>query len=205
MLIGGILFGTAHQALTCMCASHFPKIPRRRASTRQAKQVDAVRAALATLGSYTTTPTMRVCGDLGGLGERGAGSSSAASARFLIGRCCCSPALSRHSETHRLWLGTARRGRRTKNRTSCGRRIKPGAWPARSTRRSSSPWVVPGSVPGSGQSPAGRCPTGALRGTGSAVPRPCLAGVGASRISATDLERHVVRLRVVVPPHRHQA
>ena len=49
----------------------------------------------------------------------------------------------KRSETHQLWLGTALQQAWHKNRTSCGRRIKPGVWPARSTRRSSSPWVVP--------------------------------------------------------------
>ncbi len=66
--------------------------------------------------------------------------------RFLIERCCCSPALSEDSETHQLWLGTAPR-RAIKNRTSCGPRIRPGAWPARSTRRSSSPWDAPSTPP----------------------------------------------------------
>src|SRR5215468_603140 len=63
--------------------------------------------------------------------------------RFPTEPCCSSPALSKRSETPRLWLGTALPRASHKNRTSCGRRIKPGVWPARWTRRSNSPWVVP--------------------------------------------------------------
>jgi hypothetical protein len=39
MLIGGILFGTARQALTCMCVSHFLKIPMRMPTTPQANHL----------------------------------------------------------------------------------------------------------------------------------------------------------------------
>ena len=84
---------------------------------------------------------------MGGLDEQDAASSGAAGGDFPIGRCCCSPARSKHCEMHQLWLGTGLQQVSFKNRTWCGRRIKPGAWPAKSTRRSSSPWAVPETRP----------------------------------------------------------
>jgi hypothetical protein len=63
--------------------------------------------------------------------------------RYPIEPCCCSPALSTLSETHRIWLGTAPRRATDRHRTSSGLRIKPGVLPVRSTRKSSSAWVVP--------------------------------------------------------------
>ena len=147
MLIGGILFGTAHQALTCMCVSHFPKSPRRKSSTRRTTHRPMPFAQHSRLSLHTRPrlpPGMRRSGRAGQqrrrlLKRRGW--------RFPIERCCSSPALSKHSETHQLWLGTALQRASDKNRTSCGRKIKPGVWPARSTRRSSSPWVVPATRP----------------------------------------------------------
>ena len=103
--------------------------------------VDAVRTALATLGSYTTTPSKGYAAIWEGWvsDARRRRLLKRREWRFLIGRCCSSPALSKHSETHRLWLGTGLRQAAHQNRTSCGRRIKPGVWLATSTRRSSSP------------------------------------------------------------------
>src|SRR6516225_3299270 len=102
--------------------------------------VDAVRAALAALGSYTTTPSKGYAAIWEGW-VSGAPAPHAARVEIPHGRCCCSPARSKHSETHQLWLGMGLPQAPDKNRTWCGRRIKPGAWPA---RRSSSPWMVPG-------------------------------------------------------------
>jgi hypothetical protein len=82
----------------------------------------ALRLALATLATYTATPAS---------GTRPSGRAGAGTRllkrherRFLIERCCCSPARSDYSETRRIWLGTALR-RAIKNRTSCGPRIRP--------------------------------------------------------------------------------
>ena len=89
----------------------------------------------------------RIRGDLGGLGERGAGSSSAASADSSSSDAAVHrPCRSTQRRTS-VWLGTAQQRASPKNRTSCGRRIMPGVWPAKSTRRSSSPWVVPWTRP----------------------------------------------------------
>jgi hypothetical protein len=63
--------------------------------------------------------------------------------RFRIGRRCCSPEPLRSSETHQRWLGMEPRSAAIKSRTLCGPKIGPGAWPARSTRRLSSPRVAP--------------------------------------------------------------
>jgi len=142
--------------------------------------VDAVRAALATLASCTTTPDrgMRRSGRAGRAGRR---LLKRREWRSLIERCCFSPALSKHSETHQLWLGTALQRASHKNRSSSGRRIKPGALPARSTRRSSHCRLFRQRVPSSGLRPAGRCWPSALRGTGSVLPRPGLATASAHR------------------------
>ncbi len=67
--------------------------------------------------------------------------------RYQIERCCCSPDQSRYSETRQPSLGTGLHRGGFRNRTSCGLRIAPGAWPARSTRRSSSPWDAPTTPP----------------------------------------------------------
>jgi hypothetical protein len=59
---------------------------------------------------------------------------------FRIERCCSSQAPLPSSETRQLWPGTAPRRESFKNRTSYGPTTRLGAWPARSTRRSSSLW-----------------------------------------------------------------
>ena len=105
MLIGRILFGTAHQALTRTCVSHFSKSPRRMSSTRQTKHGPmSFGAALATLASYTSVPAT---GHAAIWGAGRAGFLTRRERRFPIEPCCCSPALSKHSETHQLWLRTA--------------------------------------------------------------------------------------------------
>ena len=125
---------------------------------------DAIRTALATLASYTTTPAT-------GLPRSGRAGARIRLRkrhewRFQIEPCCSSPAVWKHSETHQLWLGTAPQRGSTRDRTSCGRRIKPGVWPARSTRRSSSPWVVPSTRPKLWPKPcqvlSDECTTGSL-------------------------------------------
>jgi hypothetical protein len=164
MLIGRILSGTAHQALTCMRVSHFPKIPRRRPATPQAKHRPMPFARHSRLLVPTRPRLRRGMRPYGRAGRAGRRLLKRREWRFLTGRCCCSPVLSTHSETHQLWLGTGLRQASHKNRTSCGRRIKPGVWPVRSTRRSSSPWVVPGRLPGLWLKPcrvlSGECVTG---------------------------------------------
>jgi hypothetical protein len=70
-----------------------------------------------------------------------------------IERCCSSPARSKCSEMHQLWPGTAQQQVTIRHRTSCGLRIEPGASPARSTRRSSSPSVAPTPPPKSSLAP----------------------------------------------------
>jgi hypothetical protein len=130
---------------------------------------DAIRTALATLASYTTTPATGYAAIWEGWGPNSA--PQAPRVEIPLEPCCSSPALSKHSETHQLWLGAALQRVSTRHRTSCGRRIRPGVWPARSTRRSSSPWVVTSTRPKLWLSPAGCCSTSALRGAGSHVPR----------------------------------
>jgi len=106
---------------------------------------DAIRTALATLASYTTTPATGYAAIWEGWGPNSA--PQAPRVEIPLEPCCSSPALSKHSETHQLWLGAALQRVSTRHRTSCGRRIRPGVWPARSTRRSSSPWVVTSTRP----------------------------------------------------------
>ena len=165
MLTGGILSGTAHQALTCTCVSHFLMIRSRMPAPRQAKHRSMPFAQLLRL-SVPTRPRlprgMRQSGRAGRAERRRL--LKRREWRFLIERCCCSPALSKHSETHLRWLGMGPRQASAKNRTLSGRRIKPGAWPARSTRRSSSPSVAPRRPPRPWPEPClarfGECATG---------------------------------------------
>jgi hypothetical protein len=184
MLIGGILFGMAYQASTCMCVSHFPKSPMRMSSTRQTKH-QPMPFAQHSRHSRRTRPHLPP-----GLPRSGRAGArirlrKRRECRFPIEPCCSSPALSKHSETHQLWLGTApqRGSTRDRDRTSCGRRIKPGVWPARSTRRSSSPWVVPSTRPKLWLEPCralfDECTTGSLL--------PCTAsGTSASTRSSAE-------------------
>jgi hypothetical protein len=147
MLIGRILSGTARQALRCMRVSDFPKIPGRMPATRRAKPRPMPFARHSRLSAHARPRLRRGMRQYGRAGPAGRRLLKRREWRFPIGRCCCSPALSKHSETHQRWLGTGLPQASFKNRTWCGRRIKPGFWPARSTRRSSSPWVVPGRRP----------------------------------------------------------
>jgi hypothetical protein len=147
MLIGRTWSGTGRQALRRMCVSRFPNIPGRMTATRQVRQ-QSIPFARHSRPSVPTRPRlprgMRPYGRAGRAGRwllRRRGWSSP------IGRCCCSPARSKHCETHQLWLGTGLQQVSFKNRTWCGRGIKPGAWPAKSTRRSSSAWAVPETRP----------------------------------------------------------
>jgi hypothetical protein len=139
----GILFGMAHQALTCTLRIAFPQYSEADVvhPVDQAP-ADAFRTALAVLASYTTTPAAGYAA----IWEGWVGSTSAPQVpRVEIPNraMLLSPALSTRSETLLLWLGTAPQRTSHKNRTSCSQRIEPGVWPARWTRRSSSPWGVP--------------------------------------------------------------
>jgi hypothetical protein len=164
MLIGGILSGTARQALTYMCVSRFPKIPERMPATRQARHRSMPFGQHSRFSAHTRPRLPRGMRQYGRAGRAGPRLLKRRGWRFPIGRCCCSAALSTHSETHQLWLGTGLRQASIKNRTSCGRRIMPGVWLARSMRRSSSPWVVPGRRPRLWLEPcralSGECVTG---------------------------------------------
>jgi hypothetical protein len=150
MLIGRILSGTAHQALTCMCASHFPKIPGRMPITRQAKHRPMPFAQRSRLASYTATPFKAyaaICeGWVSGTPAPRAPRVEIPNRTMLLFTC---PVEALRDATALAWYGVYSRPRpRGKHRTSCGRRIMPGVWPARSMRRSSSPWVVPERRPG---------------------------------------------------------
>ena len=100
---------------------------------------DSLRSALSTLAAHTTTPATGYAAIWAGWGsgnqppQRRAWTSP-------IERCCSSRVPSTSCGTRPLWPGATGRDR---NRISCGPRTEPGAWPARSTRRSSSPWDVP--------------------------------------------------------------
>ena len=102
---------------------------------------DALRAALTTLASYTATPFKGYAaiweGWVSGTPAPRAPRVEIPNRMMLL---FTGPVEALRDA--QLWLGTALQ-QAHKNRTSCGRRIKPGVWPARSTRRSSSPWGVP--------------------------------------------------------------
>ena len=130
-----------------MSVSHFPTIPKRMSSTRLTNQRSTPfvqHSRLSRRARPHQTAGMRRSGRAGRAGRR---LLKRREWRSLIERCCFSPAVSKHSETHPLWLGTALQRASHKNRSSSGRRIKPGALPARSTRRSSSLSVVPATRP----------------------------------------------------------
>jgi hypothetical protein len=126
-----------------MCVSHFPKFPRGMPVTPRAKHRPTPFAQHSRLSVPIRPRLPRGMRQYGRAGRAGRRFLKRREWRFFIDRCCCSPARSKHSGTHQLWLGTGLPQALDKNRTSCGRRIKPGAWLARSTRRSSSPWAVP--------------------------------------------------------------
>ena len=143
-LIGGILSGTGRQALTYMRDPHFPTVPVRMSVYPSGEPpADAIRAALATLASYTATPDQGVCGDMGGLGRAGRSTPQAPRVEILIGAMLpfTGPVEALRDAPALAWYGFAAAVAQAPHPS--GRRIKPGAWPARSTRRSSSPWVVP--------------------------------------------------------------
>lgn len=75
--------------------------------------------------------------------------------------------------------GPAERQASGRNRTWCGQRIKPGFWPARSLRRSNSPWVVPRRRPRLWLEPcpalSGECVTGNRLRCTATRPSPGLA------------------------------
>ena len=157
--------GTARQALTCTCVSHFFDIPRGMPATRQARRRPMPFAQHSRLSVHTRQRLPRGMRQFGRAGRAGRRRRlKRREWRSRIERCCSSPARSKHSETHQLWRGTGLQQTWDKDRTLCGRRIKPGAWPARSMRRSSLRWVVPRRRPRLWPGPCralfGECTTG---------------------------------------------
>jgi hypothetical protein len=136
---------------------------------------DAMRAVLATLGSYTTTPSRGyaaiwegwVSGDLAPQAPR----VEIPNRAMLLFTGPVEALRDAPRVAGRSSLVSGRRGRR-RDRVHCG--------------------LFRGGGPGFDQSPAGRSATSALRGTGSAVPRPGLAPASARRQIRAFRLRHLL-------------
>jgi len=172
----------ARQALMPMCVSHFPNIPSRIPATRQVRY-QPIPFAQHSPPSVPSRPHLTRGIRLSGRGERATGSAGAARRHSQPG----------DAAVHRPGRSTQRRTNSGLVRLCSGRRN--GTAPGMATGSSLVPGLrgrrgdrvhrrlFCGGEPGFGQSPAGRRPASALRGTSSAVPQPGLAPASAHRLN----------------------
>jgi len=108
--------------------------------------VDAVRAALATLVSYTTTPARGYAAIWEGwCGEPSPVQAPRVDIPHRAMLLFTGPAEALRYAPALAWFGSAAGGNQAPHLV--WPQDQPGAWPVRSTRRSSSPWVVPATRP----------------------------------------------------------
>jgi hypothetical protein len=164
-----------------MCGSHFPKISMRMPATCQARHRSMPFAQHSRLSVHTRPRLPTGMRQYGRAGKRGVGSSSAASgdsssSDAALHRPCRSTQRRTSSGLVRV---CSRRRTRTAPRVAAGSSLVSGLRGRRGDRIHRG--LFRGGVPGFGQSPAGRCSTSALWGTGPDVPRPGLAPASAHR------------------------